>query len=235
MTHASTSTRFEGFGESTVRFLEDLEDNNNRAWFQEHKHRYDSEVLEPALAFISAVGPLLAGVSECFTAVPGRVGGSLMRVYRDTRFSRDKTPYKTNIGIQFRHEQGKDVHAPGYYLHIESTGCFLGAGMWRPESSALKSIRERIVNHPEAWRKVLRSRRFRREFSLGGTALTRPPRGYAADLPHIEDLKRKDFIGVSDFSIERAAEAGFPNEVVERFACATPLMQFLCTAVGVEF
>lgn len=226
---------FNGFGADTVRFLEDLEDNNNRAWFQENKHRYDSDVLDPALAFIGAMGPLLARVSECFTAIPKRMGGSLMRVYRDTRFSRDKTPYKTNIGIQFRHEQGKDVHAPGYYLHIETTGCFLGAGMWHPEPAALKAIRERIAEHPDAWRKVLRSRRFKSEFTFGGNSLKRPPRGFAPDLPHLEDIKRKDFIGISDFSIERAAGAGFPEEVAERFARATPLMAFLCTAVGVEF
>ena len=228
-------TSFTGFGAGTIGFLEELEDNNDRAWFQANKHRYDSEVLEPAFAFISAAGPMLAGVSECFTAVPRRTGGSLMRVYRDTRFSRDKTPYKTNIGIQFRHEQGKDVHAPGYYLHVESTGCFLAAGMWRPEAAALKAIRERIVDRPGEGRKVIQSRRFKSEYTLGGTALTRPPRGYAPDVQYLEDIKRKDFVGVSDFSIERAARAGFPEEVVERFACATPLMKFLCTAVGVEF
>ena len=231
----TANSNFNGFGVATVRFLEDLEDNNNRAWFQENKHRYESDVLEPALAFISAVGPLLARVSDCFTAVPRRMGGSLMRVYRDTRFSRDKTPYKTNIGIQFRHEQGKDVHAPGYYLHIETTGCFLGAGLWRPESAALKAIRGSIGNRTEAWRKVVQSRRFNSEFTLGGNALKRPPRGYAPGIPYLEDIKRKDFIGVSDFSIERAASAGFPDEVVERFARATPLMEFLCAAVGVEF
>ena len=226
---------FKGFGAATIRFLEDLEDNNNRPWFQENKHRYESDVLEPALAFISAVGPRLAQVSDCFTAIPRRMGGSLMRVYRDTRFSRDKTPYKTNIGIQFRHERGKDVHAPGYYLHIETTGCFLGAGMWRPEPAALRAIRERIAVRPEAWRKVVQSRGFKSEYALSGNALTRPPRGFAPDLPYLEDIKRKDFIGVSDFSIERAADAGFPDEVVERFARATPLMEFLCAAVGVEF
>ena len=226
---------FTGFGTSTIQFLEDLEDNNNRAWFHENKHRYETEVLEPALAFITAVGPLMAEVSESFAAIPKRVGGSLMRVYRDTRFSRDKTPYKTNIGIQFRHELGKDVHAPGYYLHIQTTGCFLGAGMWRPESKALRAIRERIANRPADWRKVLQSQRFNDEFTLGGTTLSRPPRGFAAEQPHIEDIKRKDFIGLSDFSIEKAASADFPADVVERFAKATPLMGFLCAAVEVEF
>ncbi|MCY4564422.1 MAG: DUF2461 domain-containing protein [Gammaproteobacteria bacterium] len=231
----SGNAGFKGFGTDTVQFLEDLEDNNNRAWFQENKHRYESDVLEPALAFISATGPLLARVSDRFTAIPKRMGGSLMRVYRDTRFSRDKTPYKTNIGIQFRHEQGKDVHAPGYYLHMETTGCFLGAGMWRPEPVALKAIRERIAERPDAWRKVAQSRRFKRDYTLGGNTLKRPPRGFAPDLPYLEDIKRKDFIGVSDFSIERAASADFPEEVVQRFARATPLMKFLCTAVGVQF
>ena len=231
----STNSNFDGFGPSTIGFLENLEDNNNRAWFQENKHRYHTEVLDPALAFIAAVGPLLAGVSECFTAIPKRVGGSLMRVYRDTRFSRDKTPYKTNIGIQFRHELGKDVHAPGYYLHIQTTGCFLGAGMWRPEAGALRAIRERIANRPAEWRKVLQSRNFNKEYTLGGNTLSRPPRGFSAEAPYIEDIKRKDFIGLSDFSIERAASADFPKEVVERFARATPLMKFLCAAVEVEF
>ncbi len=230
-----TNNAFSGFGPSTIGFLEDLEDNNNRAWFQANKDRYDTEVLEPALAFIAAAGPLLAKVSDCFTAIPKRVGGSLMRVYRDTRFSRDKTPYKTNIGIQFRHELGKDVHAPGYYLHIETTGCFLGAGMWRPEAKALRAIRERIANRPGDWRKVLQSRNFKSEFTLGGTTLTRPPRGFGTEAPYIEDIKRKDFIGLSDFSIEKAASADFPEAVVERFARATPLMKFLCAAVAVAF
>ena len=107
--------------------------------------------------------------------------------------------------------------------------------MWHPEPAALKAIRERIAEHPDAWRKVLRSRRFKSEFTFAGNTLKRPPRGFAPDLPHLEDIKRKDFIGVSDFSIERAAGAGFPEEVAERFARATPLMAFLCTAVGVEF
>ena len=116
---------FSGFGADTRRFLAELEGNNNRDWFQANKHRYDEFVLEPSLEFIAAMGPLLEEISPHFLAIPKRVGGSLMRVYRDTRFGHDKRPYKTNIGIQFRHEMGKDVHAPGYYLHIETASCFL--------------------------------------------------------------------------------------------------------------
>ena len=136
---------FTGFGDDTIGFLAELEANNNRDWFKENKHRYDGCVLEPALDFIAAMGARLDEFAPHFLAIPKRQGGSLMRVYRDTRFHRG-SPYKTNIGIQFRHELGKDVHAPGYYLHIETTGCFLAAGMWRPEPGALKRIRERITD-----------------------------------------------------------------------------------------
>ena len=226
---------FGGFGPVTVKYLEDLEDNNNRDWFKANKHRYDSDVLQPALDFITVMGPRIEKISEYFTAIPKRMGGSLMRVYRDTRFSKDKTPYKTNIGIQFRHERGKDVHAPGYYLHIESTGCFLGVGMWHPESGVLRAIRERIATKPDDWRRAVATRSFANTFTLGGDSLKRPPRGFNEATPHLDDVKRKDFIAVCDFSIDDAASAKFADQVATRFAKATPLMQFLCAAAEVEF
>ncbi|MEE8244940.1 MAG: DUF2461 domain-containing protein [Pseudomonadales bacterium] len=226
---------FQGFGPQTVRFLEDLEDHNDRDWFKANKHRYDSDVLEPALDFITAMGPRIEKISECFTAIPKRMGGSLMRVYRDTRFSKDKTPYKTNIGIQFRHERGKDVHAPGYYLHIETTGCFLGAGIWHPESGVLRAIRERISSKPDEWQRVLSAKSFNDTYTLGGDSLKRPPRGFGEDTPHLDDVKRKDFIGVCDFSIGEAASAKFADQVAKRFVKASPLMRFLCAAAEVEF
>src|SRR5665811_1482075 len=101
---------------------------------------YEREVLEPALAFVHAFGPKLRKISPFFVASDDRVGGSLMRVYRDTRFAKDKTPYKTNVGIQFRHEQGRDVHAPGFYLHISPEECFFAVGCWHPDPDALGRI-----------------------------------------------------------------------------------------------
>ena len=126
------------FKTSTIKFLRELEKNNNRDWFEANKHRYESDVREPALAYIEAMAPRLAKISPHFIASPKKVGGSLMRVYRDVRFSKDKTPYKTNIGIQFRHSAGKDVHAPGFYMHIEPSQVFIAAGIWRPDSEMLK-------------------------------------------------------------------------------------------------
>jgi uncharacterized protein (TIGR02453 family) len=218
-----------------LKFLEELSHNNNREWFAENKPRYESLVLEPALDFIVSMQPKLHQISDHFDAIPKRVGGSLMRVYRDTRFGKDKTPYKTNIGIQFRHQVGKDVHAPGYYMHIEPDGCFIGAGMWRPEPKALAATRQRIATKPDAWRKAVGDREFKRVYELGGELLKRPPRGYSADDPHIEDLKRKDFIAVTDFEAAAITSPDFVDRVGRTFNQATPYMRFLCDAVGVPF
>ncbi len=165
------------FTAETFRFLEELEANNERAWFAANKPRYEEHVLEPALRFIERMQEPLARIAPHFTAIPARSGGSLMRVYRDTRFSRDKTPYKTNVGIQFRHEEGRDVHAPGYYLHLDPHRVFIAAGLWRPSSAALAAIRAALDARPGAWRRVRDEPAFQRCYTLGGDTLTRAPGG----------------------------------------------------------
>lgn len=226
---------FAGFPKETLGFLTELEANNNRDWFADNKQRYDTEVLEPAFEFINAMGTALQKISPCFDAVAKRSGGSLMRVYRDTRFSKDKTPYKTNVGIQFRHERGKDVHAPGYYVHLDRNECFLGIGMWHPEPVALAAIRTRIVEQPKLWHAAISRKPFRDALELGGSSLKRPPRGYDAGLPHIEDIKRKDFIAVASFGPEFAESSTLVKDLGALMKKGTPLMKFLCDAVGVEF
>ena len=167
--------------------------NNRRDWFNDHKQDYEDHVRTPALQFIEAMADELPKLSPNFSAVAKKQGGSLMRVYRDARFSKDKTPYKTNVGIRFLHEQGKDVHAPMYYLHIHPDECFLAAGIWRPESKVLKQIRECLDENPRAWIKATTAKKFNQYFSLTGDTLIRPPRGYQEDHELITDLKRKDF------------------------------------------
>jgi uncharacterized protein (TIGR02453 family) len=226
---------FDGFPRCCLPFLRQLAANNNRRWFEANKARYEECVRAPALAFITAMGPELATLSPHFRAVPKRVGGSLMRVYRDTRFRADKTPFKTNVGIQFRHELGRDVHAPGFYVHIEPGNCFLGAGIWHPEAPVLNAIREFIVDNPHAWKEATRARAFRRDWALVGDSLSRPPRGHAATHELIEDLKRKDFIACMDVPDDAIANAAFVGYVTRAYRRAAPLMAYLCMAVEADY
>ena len=226
---------FKGFPSQTLAFLDELARNNERAWFNANKPRYEALVREPALAFIDEMAPRLKGISGHFNAIAKKTGGSLMRVYRDTRFSSDKAPYKTNIGIQFRHVMGRDVHAPGFYLHITPGDCFLGAGIWHPEAKTLARIRDFIADNPAAWQAALAHAPFRKHYRMGGESLLRPPRGYPADHPLIEDLKRKDFIAVRNFDASRIETPRFADFVSRGFADSAPLMRYLCSALEVGY
>jgi uncharacterized protein (TIGR02453 family) len=227
--------KFERFQPTLFEFLEELADHNNRPWFQENKERYECEILEPAMAFIRAFQPRLKRISPYFLASDRRVGGSLMRVYRDTRFAQGGEPYKTNVGIQFRHEQGRDIHAPGFYVHIAPGECFLAVGLWRPDPLALGRVRETIVARPDAWRRARGERKFRERFALDGGTLKRPPRGFSADDPWIEDLKRTDFIGLEDLEERDVLNKSFLDHVTASFAGSRPFMRFLCDALKVPF
>jgi uncharacterized protein (TIGR02453 family) len=223
------------FSKATFDFLDDLAANNERPWFEANKDRYEALVRGPALDFIAAMAPELARFAPHFRVEPRKVGGSLMRVFRDTRFSRDKTPYKTNIGIQFRHELAKDVHAPGFYVHIANDGCFFAVGCWHPESEALGRIRDLIASDAKRWFKVRDDRKFMTHWQLSGDRLSRPPRGYAADHPAIDDLKYKDYVAMADLSFEAAIKPGLVKLASARFAAAAPLMKFLCDALTVQY
>ncbi|MEZ4382853.1 MAG: TIGR02453 family protein [Nannocystaceae bacterium] len=224
-----------GFGPELLEFLGELSMNNDREWFAANRGRYERALREPALAFIRAMAAPLAAISPNFVASDKKVGGSLMRIHRDVRFSADKSPYKTNLGIQFRHSAGKDVHAPGFYFHVGGDGIFLAAGMWHPAADALAAIRAKIVDAPEAWLAARDDRGFRRAWSLGGESLSRPPRGFAKDHPQIEDIKRKDHIAACDLDVAEMFGPGAAARIAERFAQTSPYVRFLCGAVGEPF
>ena len=223
------------FTRESFAFLKAVAANNNSEWFAAHKQDYEVTIRTPALAFISAMANDLSQISPHFLAVSKKVGGSLMRVYRDVRFGKDKRPYKTNIGIQFRHEVAKDVHAPGYYVHVEPGRCFIGVGIWRPDSIALGKIRDAIVAKGKVWRAASGDKAFRKHFVLDGESLTNPPRGYAKDHPLISDLKRKDFIAVAPLAEKIVVSAHFKNKVCEQFTLGNAYMQFLCKALELRF
>jgi len=225
----------EVFSEGTFTFLRQLGENNSRDWFNEHKSDYEAKVRGPSLAFIRAMAPELARIAPQFVADDRKLGGSLMRIHRDVRFSKNKLPYKTNIGIQFRHRQGRDVHAPGFYLHIEAHEVFVGAGIWHPEADTLRKIRTYIEAHPTRWQDALQDREFARWFAMDGDSLKRPPRGYDAGHPLIGEIMRKDFIATAPLVPELMLEPDLPALIGGYFAMAVPLMQQLCRAIGVPY
>jgi uncharacterized protein (TIGR02453 family) len=219
------------FGPGLLKFLKELSRNNEKAWFEKNKARYEAEVREPALELIRAFRPRLARISPHFVASDRKVGGSMMRIYRDVRFSKDKSPYKTNLGIQFRHEAGKDVHAPGFYFHVDPTDCFLGAGMWHPESGALKAVREAIAADRAGWKKVRDGKAFRNRWDLRGDSLKRAPKGFDPEDPMIEDLRRKDHIAVADLDPEILTSPDLLKTLTDHFRAAKPYMAFQAKAL----
>ena len=223
------------FTKQTFDFLSALTENNNREWFTAHQQEYENLIRTPALDFISDMSRDMPAISCHFLAQSKKIGGSLMRVYRDTRFSKDKTPYKTNIGIQFRHEVGKDIHAPGYYLHLAPGECFLGAGLWHPDADALYKIRQAIVEKSDKWVAARDEKIFKKFYSLAGDSLVNAPRGFIKDHPLVEDLKRKDFICLAALSEAAATSKNLRSQVVERFRQAEPMMKFLCGALELRF
>ncbi|MDX8394783.1 MAG: DUF2461 domain-containing protein [Mariprofundaceae bacterium] len=225
----------EFFTEDTFVFLKELGANNNRDWFNENKGRYEQDVREPARAFIRVMGEELQDFAPHFVADDKKMGGSLMRVYRDVRFSKNKQPYKTNIGIQFRHELGKDVHAPGFYLHIAADEVFAGVGIWHPDADALKKIRAYIDVHPTRWLDARDHPDFSRVYNLAGESLKRAPKGYPIDHALIEDLRRKDFIGIAPLMPELVLQDDLVGLIRDYFQMGTPMMKQLCRALGVSY
>jgi uncharacterized protein (TIGR02453 family) len=229
------ATKQAWFDSQLFSFLADLRANNNRDWFEANRGRYEEHLLEPALAFIDAFGPRLEKISPHFRADARPTGGSLFRIYRDTRFSKDKSPYKTNLGIHFRHELAKDAYAPSYYLHIGPGEVFAGGGIWHPATEAATRIREAIVAAPERWRRATRGAAFAERFELGGDSLKRVPPWADADHPFADDLKRKDFYAWARLREEEVVAPGFVDEYARICRGVAPLMEFLCDALEVPY
>ena len=217
---------------STFRFLRELARNNNREWFNANKERYIEEVREPLLSFVEAFGAKLEKISSSMVADPRPNGGSLFRIYRDTRFSKNKSPYKTYAGMTFRHVDGRDVTAPSFYLHLEPGRVFTAAGMWHPPSDALKQVRDALVEHPERWQRATRGRGRALDDS---DRLKRAPRGFDPEHPLVEDLRRKSFTIGSSFSQKEACAPDFLNRFAQASRRAGPLMEFLTRAVGLRW
>lgn len=226
---------FTGFPPELFRFLRELGRNNNRPWFHAERERYLASVVQPMSEFIVAMQPRLAEISRHYVADPRPHGGSMFRIHRDTRFARDKTPYKTHVACQFRHARGRDAHAPGFYVHLDPDGLYFGGGIWRPPAPQLSRIRDFIVDNARSWGRIRNAPRVRAAGGIQGDALTRAPRGYNPEHMHIEDIKRTSFYVMTDAEPGAALEPDFPDTVASAFRRAAPLTRFVCDALDLPF
>ena len=224
---------FEGLPKDYFAFFKELKANNNREWFNDNKPRFRESVQEPLAAFVEAMAPRLKKVSKHFVADPRLNGGSVFRIYKDVRFSKDKSPYKTHGGVQFRHALGKDAHAPGFYVHLAADEVFYGGGIWHPPAPQLLLIREAIRDKAKPWKSATTSAAFNKRFkNVRGDGLKRPPRGFDAEDPMIDDIKRKSFFAMADGTPASAKKPSFVDDVAAAMKDSKPMMKFLCEAVG---
>lgn len=227
---------FKGFPKDFFAFFKELKANNNRVWFEDNKPRFRDNVQAPMSAFISAMAPRVAKISKNFNCDPRPNGGSMFRIYRDVRFSKDKSPYKLHAACHFRHRGGKDVHAPGFYMHFSPSETVFGGGSWMPDPDALASVRQAIAQKPAAWKKVLDDKAFRKHFDhVEGEALSRPPRGFEADSPFIDDIKKKSYYAMREEGAKLAQSPKLLDEITDTFKSVSPLMKYLCGTLGVPY
>jgi len=215
-------------------FLAALRLQNDRDWFERNRERYLRDVRDPMLRFIEAIAPVLRKISPELVADPRPVGGSLFRIHRDTRFSADKTPYKTNVAAHFRHRAGRDVHGPGLYLSLGPDEVDVGGGIWHPEAAPLRRIRQAVVESPAAWKRAT-STPAMRQLEWWGESLKRTPRGFPADHPLDDVLRRRDFAAGLSLGPRDAVSPRFPERCAEVYRALSPSMAFLARAVDLPW
>jgi uncharacterized protein (TIGR02453 family) len=222
------------FTSALFAFLRELRAHNDREWFESNKDRYLRDVRDPMLRFISDFAPVLRKIAPRLVADPRAVGGSLFRLHRDTRFSVDKTPYKTNVAAHFRHQGGRDVHGPGCYLSLEPGAVAVGGGVWHPEADALRMIRHSIVEQPDAWKRATQAPAMRR-LEWWGDSLARSPRGFPRDHPLVDMLKRKDLAAGVELRERDALLPDFPERCAEVYRVLAPTMKLLARGQGLPW
>lgn len=220
------------FSPAFFGFLRGLDKNNDRGWFQAHKADYEEHVKRPMQRFIADLRPRMAKVSSRIDM--GLNPGSVARLNRDTRFSKDKSPYKTTVSARFGHAQAGELLL-GYHISLEPGEVLAYFGIWEPPTPVLDAIRARIIAKPEEWKAAAANAKFRVRFAFKGESLKRPPKDVDPGHPFIEDLKRKSHAAAAAFTEKEACARGFIDEYVECCRAGKPLMGFVCKAVGVAW
>ncbi len=222
---------FNGFPREGIRFLEKLKRNNNRPWFDKRKSEYEDLVKFPMQCLIASLVPRMAEIAPEIELHPRR---SIFRIYRDVRFSKNKSPYKTNIAASFQYRGLKaPTELPGLYIGIEPGEIYVGGGLYLPTGDQLKAIRKAIVDQPDEFLAVVTNKRFRQQLGgLEGEKLLKAPLGYPKDHPMIEYLRYKQFFAGKEMGHEPCLKASFVDVVCRAFADTMPLVRWLHKAVS---
>jgi uncharacterized protein (TIGR02453 family) len=216
---------FAGFPDDTLAFFRALEKHNDRAWFEEHRTRYDESVREPMLSLLSALAVRVRSIDPDLEIEPKR---AMYRIHRDTRFSADKTPYKTHTAAAFSY-RGLDRNADaGFYFHIAPKEIGVGGGMYMPDGARLKKIRAGIDREPDALPAILGGKSFRSRFGeLQGASLVRIPQGYDRDHPAADLLRRKQLFCWAELDPAIVTTPKFADILMDHFQAMAPLVQWL--------
>jgi uncharacterized protein (TIGR02453 family) len=213
----------------TIKFLKALEKNNSKEWFDQNRKTYE-QAKANYLLFVEGVLAKMKKVDASLIDLEPKQ--CVFRINRDVRFSKNKAPYKTNMGASFS-KGGKKVQCAGYYFHLEPGASFIGGGFWMPMAPELNKIRQEIDYNAADFKKILGHKKFKNNFgSLGETEkLTRPPKGYEADNPMIEWLKLKSFVVMTTVKDDELTDKGLTDKVVDHFEAMMPLVDFLNKAI----
>ncbi len=217
---------FDGFPPEGIAFLTKLKRNNNRPWFQKHREEYEQLVRFPMQCLIASLAPAMAEIAPEFMFDPGK---SIFRIYRDVRFSGNKAPYKTNIAASFDMRGKKSpTETPGLYLGVEPGEIFIGGGLYMPDTSQLKAIRQAVAQRSEEFLAIVEVARFKKRFgSVMGERLQRAPLGYPKDHPMIGYLRYKQWYAGVETGHEQCFRPAFLKTVTAVFADAMPFIRWL--------
>jgi uncharacterized protein (TIGR02453 family) len=218
-------TAFAGFPEEMVRFFRSLKRNNRREWFQPRKHLFEQHVKTPMLELVSAINAELAKFAPEHVTEPKN---AVFRIYRDTRFSADKTPYKTHIAASFSRRGGERLGAGGFYFSVSHEVIEVAAGIWHPDREVMLIVRNHIAETHQELSRILGDKKARKlAGSLSGDALTRSPKGFDPQHPAAGFIKMKDWILDVTLDPSLATTPKLQAEIVARFRAMTPLIQYL--------
>ena len=232
---AVETATFAGFRPEAIQFLADLAVNHDRAWFQPRKAEYERLLKRPLEELCVAVDERFRVRGVPLRADPAR---SPFRIYRDVRFAKDKSPYKTNVGASFAWADSQDggaaarAHGGGGYFHLQPGEIYVGGGVWHPDPSWLRAFRDRIVDDYDGFRGLVERPAFRDAFgnvSDDGESLKRVPPGYPPDHPAADLLRKKNVTFGRRLSDAEAMSPDLPRTIADSFAIATPLMRYLAT------